>query len=57
MLPIAIDWFERARSIEDAIVETGVGKAKFGAIYQFMRAMPEVFEPTPGVGGKRKRNS
>ena len=55
VLTIAIKWFERARSIEDAD-ETVIGKNKLGAIYQFIRAMPEVFEPAPGAaGGKRKR--
>ena len=57
VLPIAIKWFERARSIED-IDETVIGKNKLGAIYQFIRAMPEVFEPVPGAAGeKRKRGA
>ena len=56
VLPIAINWFEGARSIEDTS-ETGIGKAKFGAIYQFIRAMPEIFDPAPASGGKRKRNA
>ena len=56
VLPIAINWFERAQSIENN-EEVGVGRHKLGAIYQFIRAMPEVFEPGPGSGGKRKRNA
>ena len=57
MLPIAVTWFERARSIDDAY-GTAIGKHKLGAIYQFIRAMPEVFEPAPAAGGgKRKRSA
>ena len=44
VLPIAINWFERARSIEDTD-ETVIDKQKLGAIYQFIHAMPEAFEP------------
>ena len=54
VLPIAIDWFDQARSIENTD-ETVIDKQKLGAIYQFIHAMPEVFEPAPGVGDKRKR--
>ena len=43
VLPFAISWFERARSIEND--EVGIDNHKLGAIYQFVRAMPEVFEP------------
>jgi Ran GTPase-activating protein (RanGAP) involved in mRNA processing and transport len=46
VLPIAVKWFERAQSIENN-EEVGVGRHKLGAIYQFIRAMPEVFEPAP----------
>ena len=57
VLPIAIKWFERARSIEDTD-ETVIGKNKLGSIYQFIHAMPEVFEPAPAAaGGKRKRSA
>jgi Ran GTPase-activating protein (RanGAP) involved in mRNA processing and transport len=51
LLPIAINWFERARSVgsNDA---TGITKHKLGAIYQFIRAMPEVFEPAPAAVGQ-----
>ena len=56
MLPLVIDWFEQARSITENDDEVpGIGKQKLGAIYQFIRAMPEVFEPVPATGGKRKR--
>ena len=67
VLPIAIEWFERARSIHDAdetcsigrfrlSLSIVIGKNKLGAIYQFIRAMPEVFEPAPdAAGGERKR--
>jgi hypothetical protein len=34
-----------------------IDKHKLEAIYKFIRAMPEVFEPTPAVGGKRKRGA
>jgi hypothetical protein len=55
VLPIAINWFERARFVYDNN-EAGIGNHKLGAIYQFIRAMPEVFEPAPvAAGQKRKR--
>jgi len=54
VLPLAIDWFERARSIDNND-EAGNGKQKLETVYQFIRAMPEVFEPAPRAGGKRKR--
>ena len=55
VLPIAVTYFERARSIEinGGVVMTrqnslrhriSVDKHKLSAIYQFIRAMPEVFE-------------
>ena len=48
VLPIAINWFETAQSIvNDKEEETG--KLKLGVIYQFIRAMPEVFEPVPAA--------
>ena len=56
VLPIAVDWFERALSIANEY-QAQIGNHKLGAIYQFIRAMPEVFEPGPGSGGKRKRNA
>ena len=57
VLPIAIDWFDRARFVYDNN-EAGIGNHKLGAIYQFIRAMPEVFEPAPAAaaGEKRKWN-
>ena len=55
VLPIAVNWFERARSI-DRNDEARIGKHKLGAIYQFIRAMPDVFEPAPAAGEKRKRS-
>ena len=60
VLPIAINWFERARSIRTGIGEASIDKRKLEAIYQFVRAMPEVFEPAPAAaagGGKRKWSS
>ena len=54
VLPLAINWFERARSIEDTD-ETVIDKQKLGSIYQFIRAMPEVFEPAPVAAGGEKR--
>jgi hypothetical protein len=74
VLPIAINWFDRAMSIEndndeyeddddefsgcddddETNDEAGISKEKLGAIYQFIRAMPEVFEPVPVTGVKRK---
>ena len=57
VLPIAINWFERAHAV-DEFDEAGIGTRKLGAIYQFVRAMPEVFEPAPvAAGGKRKRSA
>ena len=57
VLPIAINWFERAGSIEGIDVAE-VGKRKLETIYQFIHAMPEVFEPAPaGAGDKRKRSA
>ena len=49
VVPIAVHWLERARSIQN-IDEAGVGRHKLGVIYQFVRAMPEVFEPAPSAG-------
>jgi hypothetical protein len=70
VLPIAIAWFERARYIannnddeddsdeedsdEDDEKSDDVDNQMLGAIYQFIRAMPEVFEPVPVTGVKRK---
>ena len=58
VLPLAIKWFERARYVEDDDVTEssvlyfqhsdnleGINNHKLGAIYQFVRAMPEVIEP------------
>ena len=75
VLPLVIDWFEKARSIEegeddasidsdDAVIGDNdddemiaeIGKRKLDCIYQFIRAMPEMFEPTPSAGEKRKRS-
>ena len=53
VLPIAIEWFERATSMEDTD-DAVIVKHKLGSIYQFIRAMPEVFEPVR-VTAKRKR--
>ena len=55
VLPLTISWFGRARSIGTGIGNAAIDKQKLGAIYQFIRAMPEVFEPAPAVGEKRKR--
>ena len=56
VLPIAINWFERARSVvnDEAVID----KQKLDTIYQFIRArmMPEVFVPAT-AGGKRKRSA
>ena len=43
VLPIAINWFERARSVDCNYAER-VDELKLEAIYQFIHAMPEVFE-------------
>ena len=55
VLPIAINWFERARSIDDDN-EVGIGNHKLDSIYQFIRSMPEVFESVPAAGERRKRS-
>ena len=47
VLPHAVSWFERARFVDND--EAGIDRHKLGAIYQFMHAMPEVFEPVPGA--------
>ena len=46
---IAIAWFEQAMSIANDN-EEGIGKRRLSVIYQFIRAMPEVFEPAPAAG-------
>ena len=46
VLPIAVNWFDHAQSIVNDN-NAGTGKHKLGTIYQFIRAMPEFFEPTP----------
>ena len=55
VLPITINWFEKARSIESND-EAAVNKRKLEAIYQFSRGMPEVFEPAP-VGGVTRQKT
>ena len=55
VLPIVIEWFESARSIANNDEAVGIYKHKLGAIYQFVRAMPEVFEPVPASAGGEKR--
>ena len=56
VLPLVIKCFERADSIgfNEAVRNN---KQKLETIYQFVRAMPEVFEPAPAAGEKRKRGS
>ena len=55
VLPLAVNWFDRARSIEGTD-EKVIVKQKLCAIFQFIRAiMPEIFEPTSAAGDKRKR--
>ena len=54
-MPLAINWFERARSL-DTNDEAGIDKHKLATIWQFIRAMPEIFEPVPEAGDKRKRS-
>ena len=44
-------WVERAGSIRDPYYDAKIGRRKLGTIYQFIRAMPEVFEPAPAPGG------
>ena len=51
VLPTAVSWFERARSLED-IYGRAIDKQKLSVIYQFIRAMPEVFEPAPAAVGQ-----
>ena len=47
VLPIAINWFERAHFVYNNN-EARIDKQKLDTIYQFIHAMPEVFEPVPG---------
>ena len=57
VLPLVVDWFESARCVEN-VDEAGIDKRKLDAIYQFIRAMPDVIEPAPAAAGeKRKRGS
>jgi hypothetical protein len=56
VLPIAIEWFDQARSIENTD-ETVIDKRKLDAIYQFIRAMPEVFEQAPAAAGEKRKRS
>lgn len=57
VLPHVIDWFERARTVENNCYRPGVriGDRKLDTIYQFVRVMPEVFKPVRAAGEKRKR--
>ena len=48
MLPLAVGWFESARSV-DSNNEADIDKAKLGTIYLFVRAMPEVAKWQLGV--------
>ena len=65
LLPLAIDWFERARSIvggydsddDDSYEdddEASLDKRKLDAVYQLIRAMPSSFE-TVSAGGANQR--
>ena len=59
VLPIAINWFEQACGVCTRERIVVMRKRKLEAIYQFIRAMPEVFEPVPApaiAGEKRKRS-
>lgn len=56
ILPLMISWLERARSIEGTD-EYVIDKHKLGGIYQFIRAMPDIFEPAPTAGGRRRKRS
>ena len=56
----AVNWFENARCVEyvyddDDDDVSGIDNQKLGAIYQFIRDMPEFFDPAPAAGEKRKR--
>ena len=55
VLPHAVSWFERARSVDSNVV--GIDRHKLEAIYQFIRAMPEVFEPVPAAAGEKRKRS
>ena len=54
VLPIAITWFEIARS-KCTNEKAGIDRRQLDAIYQYIHTMPEVFVPAP-AGGKRKRS-
>ena len=65
VLPLVIDWFERVRSIKNAgkgqskrnrriARNKSINKLKLGVIYQFVRAMPDVFGAVPAVGGGKQ---
>ena len=45
---------ESAENDDDFFYEAIVSKRKLETIYQFIHAMPEVFEPTPGAGEKKE---
>lgn len=55
VLPTAMSWFERAQSIYENN-EAGIDKQKLSAMYQFIRAMPDVFEPAPAAAGEKEAN-
>mmetsp|Transcript_2596 Transcript_2596/g.4807 ORF Transcript_2596/g.4807 Transcript_2596/m.4807 type:complete len:241 (+) Transcript_2596:391-1113(+) len=52
VLPHVVDWFGRNRAYTENI-EADIDARKVDAIYQFIHAMPELFEPTP-AGSKMK---
>jgi len=54
VLPIAVSWFERARSVDSNNVVV-IDRHKLEAIYQFIRATPEIFEPAPVASGKKRK--
>ena len=56
VLPLAISWFEQAHSIANNDL-AGIGKRKLETIYQFVRAMPDVFEPAPAAAGEKRKRS
>ena len=55
VLPIAVNWFHKAREYVGSNEGENVDARKLSAIYQFVRALPLMFlPPTKRASGKRK---
>jgi len=55
-LPLAISWFDRARSYAKSDATTNIDASKLSAIYQFAIASPLMFIPFPNKTNKKRKS-